>query len=85
MNKLKQILISSLALIFIDNSSNAELIILSVNASLKEWDDVLMQLITSKRHSVRYESEIWSNAKAKYDAIQRECRKVLKILKKIRF
>jgi hypothetical protein len=85
MNKLKQILISSLALIFIDYSSDAELIILDVNANLKEWDDVLMQLIASKRYSVRYESKIWSNAKAKYDAIKRECREMLKILKKIRF
>jgi hypothetical protein len=85
MNKLKQILISSLALIFIDYSSDAELIILSVNASFKEWDDVLMQLIASKRHSVRYESETWSNVKIKYDATKRECRRVLKILKKIRF
>jgi hypothetical protein len=85
MNRLKQILISSLALIFIDYSPDAGLIILSVNASLKEWGGVLMQLIAGKRHSIRYESEIWSNAKAKYDATKRECREMLKTLKKIRF
>jgi hypothetical protein len=85
MNKLKQILISSLDLIFIDYSSDARLIILYVNTSFKKWDDILMQLISSKRHSIKYESEIWSNAKAKYDATKRECRRMLKILKKIRF
>jgi hypothetical protein len=85
MNKLKQTLISSLVLIFIDYSFDVELIIRNVNANFKKWDDVLMQLIANKRHSIRYKSEIWSNAKAKYDATKRECREMLKILKKIRF
>jgi hypothetical protein len=56
-----------------------------MNASLESWEEILMILRNEKRHSVRYESEIWSNAKKKYDVIKKKCREIFKALKKIRF
>ncbi len=38
-----------------------------------------------KKASVKHESGIWSSAEKKYDAIKRECRGVLKALKKVRY
>jgi hypothetical protein len=56
-----------------------------MNASLEDWKKILMILRNEKKHSMRYESEIWSNVEKKYDVIKKECREILKILKKIRF
>ncbi len=83
MNILKIAFINSFALTFIDYT--IDVVILAMNASLENWKEILMILRNEKRHSVRYENEIWSNAKKKYDVIKRECREILKILKKIRF
>ncbi len=44
-----------------------------------------MQLVQAKRHPSRYESGIWSTADKKYDETKRECRGVLKALKKVRY
>jgi hypothetical protein len=44
-----------------------------------------MILRNEKKHSMRYENDIWSNAKKKYDVTKKECREVFKILKKIHF
>jgi hypothetical protein len=44
-----------------------------------------MILRNEKKHSIRYESDIWSNAKKKYDVTKKECRDVFKTLKKIHF
>jgi hypothetical protein len=44
-----------------------------------------MQLRDEKRHSIRYESEFWFETKQKYDVTKRECREVLKTLKKVRY
>jgi hypothetical protein len=44
-----------------------------------------MILRNEKKHSMRYENEIWSNTKKKYDVIKKKCREIFKILKKIRF
>ena len=46
---------------------------------------MLMQLVKGKKHLCRYESGIWSSAEKKYDATKRECRGVLKALKKVRY
>ncbi len=83
MNILKIVFINSFVFIFIDYA--IDVIILAMNASLENWKKILMILRNEKKHSVRYENEIWSNAKKKYDVIKRECREILKILKKIRF
>ncbi len=83
MNILKIAFINSFVLTFIDYA--IDVVILAMNASLEDWREILMILRNEKRHSVRYESEIWSNAKKKYDVIKKECREILKALKKIRF
>jgi hypothetical protein len=83
MNIFKIAFINSFALIFIDYEN--DVIIFAMNASLEDWRAVLMILRNEKKHSIRYENDIWSNAKKKYDVTKKECRDVLKILKKIRF
>ena len=40
---------------------------------------------SKKRHPARYESGIWTEAEAAYDSGKRECRGLLKVLKKFRF
>ncbi len=83
MNILKIAFINSFAFTFIDYTN--DVIILAINASLEDWKEILMILRNEKRHSMRYESEIWSNAEKKYDVIKKKCREILKILKKIHF
>jgi hypothetical protein len=83
MNIFKIVFINSFAFIFIDYA--IDVIILAMNASLEDWREILMILRNEKRHSMRYESEIWSNVEKKYDVIKKKCREILKILKKIRF
>jgi hypothetical protein len=39
----------------------------------------------SRRHPARYESGLWSKAEKRYDAGKRECRRLLKMLKKVRY
>ena len=82
---LKLALTSPPALVSLDYSKDAGEIILAVDASLEGWGGVLMQLVKGKRHPSRYESGIWSSAEKKYDATKRECRGVLKALKKVRY
>ncbi len=83
MNIFKIVFINSFALTFIDYA--IDVVILAMNASLEDWKKILMILRNEKKHSVRYENEIWSNAKKKYDVIKRKCREIFKALKKIRF
>ena len=84
MDLLKIALTSPPALKTIDYSELAGLIILAVDASLKGWGAVLMQIFDGKRHPIRYESGVWSEVEQRYDATKRECRGVLKALKKTR-
>jgi hypothetical protein len=83
MNILKIAFINSFVFTFIDYA--IDVVIFAMNASLESWRKILMILRNEKKHSIRYENEIWSNAKKKYDVIKKECREILKILKKIRF
>jgi hypothetical protein len=83
MNILKIVFINSSALTFIDYTN--DVIIFAINASLEDWREILMILRIEKKHSMRYESEIWSNAEKKYDVIKKKCREIFKALKKIRF
>ena len=73
------------ALISLDYTDGAGDLILAVDASLDRWGGVLMQLVKGKRNPSKYKSGIWSNAKRNYDATKRECRGVLKALKKVRY
>jgi hypothetical protein len=83
MNILKIAFINSFAFTFIDYA--IDVVILAMNASLEDWKKILMILRNEKKHSMRYENEIWSNVKKKYDVIKKKCREVLKTLKKIHF
>jgi hypothetical protein len=71
--------------IFIFINYEIDIIILAMNASLEDWKKILMILRDEKKYSMRYESDIWSNEKKKYDVTKKECRDVLKTLKKIHF
>jgi hypothetical protein len=85
MDSLKLALTTAPALVRLDIAEGAGLIILAVDASLSGWGMVLMQQDTEKkRHPVRYDSGQWTPAEQNYDATKRECRGVLKALKKVR-
>ncbi len=85
MDLLKLALTTPPALVSLDYTDRAGDIILEVDASLEGWGGVLMQLVQGKRHPSRYKSGIWSSTEKKYDATKRECRGVLKSLKKVRY
>lgn len=86
MDQLKLALTSAPALIALDYTPGAGTIILAVDASLYGWGAVLMQLDAGKkRHPCRYESGQWNAAEQSYDATKRECRGILKALKKFRY
>jgi hypothetical protein len=63
MNIFKIAFINSFAFIFIDYAINV--VILAMNANLEDWKTILMILRNEKKHSMRYESEIWSNIEKK--------------------
>src|ERR1700737_1799005 len=86
MDTLKLALTSAPALVKIIYTDGAGAIILAVDASLKGWGAILMQLdVEGRRHPSRYESGLWNKAKQNYDATKRECRGVLKALRKVRY
>ena len=85
MDLLKFALTSPSALVLLDYIEGVGDIILTVDASLKGWKRVLMQLVKGKQHLSRYKSGIWSAAENKYNATKRECQKILKALKKVRY
>ncbi len=80
---MKIVFINFSIFIFIDYEN--DVVILAINASLEDWNFFLMILRNEKKHSMYYKNKIWSNANKKYDVIKKECREILKILKKIRF
>ena len=65
MDLLKLALTTPLALVSLYYTEEAGDIILAVDASLKRWGWVLMQLVKGKKHPSRYKSEIWLAAKKK--------------------
>ena len=87
MNILKLILTTAPTLKFLNYSSLIDKFILAVVFSLKKWSVILSQINfeTSKNHSSRYESDLWTIFESKYDVTKRECRELLKALKKVRF
>ncbi len=85
MDLLKLALTTPPALVSLDYTYGAGDIILAVDASLEWWGRVLMPLVQGKRHLSRHERGIWSSTEKKYDATKRECRGVLKALKKVRY
>ena len=87
MNILKSILTTASTLRFLNYSSLTDEIILTVDFRLKKWNAILFQINseTSKNHSSRYESDLWTMFESKYDIIKRECCELSKALKKVRF
>ena len=87
MNILKLTLMTASTLRFLNYSLLTDEIILTVDFILKEWDIILFQINsqTSKNHSSCYESGLWTMFESKYNVIKRECRELLKALKKVRF
>ena len=74
MSALKTALTSALALVKIIYADGAGEIILAVDASLKGWGAVLMQLdALGKQHLSRYKSSLWNQAEQNYNATKREC------------
>lgn len=84
MDRLKEALTTAPALRALDYDPEAGEIILAVDASCEGWGAVLMQVFESKKHPNRYESGLWNRAEKMYDAGKRECRGLLKALKKCR-
>ena len=83
---LKMALTNAPALVTLQYGPGAGLIIVAFDASKKGWGAVIMQLDKDgKRHPARYESGLWNTAESNYDAGKRECRALLKTLKKFRF
>ena len=67
MNELKLTLTTTSTLKALDYNLTAEEIILAIDASLREWKAVLMQIFQKKRHLCRYESELWNEVERNYD------------------
>ena len=86
-NILKLVLTIASRLKLLNYSLFTNEIILTVNFNLKRWDVILSQINseTSKNHFFRYKSNLWTMFELKYNVMKRECRELLKILKKIVF
>ena len=86
-NILKLILTTASILRLLNYFSLIDEIILVVNFSLKKWNAILFQINfkTNKNYSSRYKSGLWTMFESKYNITKRECRELLKILKKVRF
>ena len=87
MDALKLCLTTSPAIQPIDYESvDTREVILATDASEEGWGSCLMQVALDgiRRYICRYDSGVWSPAEAAYDAGKRECRGLLKALKKTR-
>ena len=87
MNILKLILTTASTLKFLNYFFLIDEIILTVTFNLKRWDVILFQINSerNKNHSSRYRSDLWTMFESRYDITKRECRELLKTLKKVRF
>ena len=87
MNTLKLILTTASILKSLNYSFLIDEIILTINFSLKKWNAFLSQINSekNKNDSSRYESNLWMIFKSRYNVKKRECRKLLKTLKKSSF
>jgi RNase H-like domain found in reverse transcriptase len=85
MDTLKAALTTASALMPIDYSEGGGTIFCGSDTSLDGWGGHLSQEDSEgRRHLSRYESGIWSESERRYDAGKRECRALMKILKKFR-
>jgi len=80
---LKEALCNVPALKMLDVSDGAGQIVVGVDASLEVWGAILQQEDENKdRHPSHYQSGLWNNAEKRSDAGKRECRGLMKALKK---
>ena len=84
MNILKMKFVNSLILIIIDYKIEKK-IIFAIFANKHNWNDVFMQIRNKKRHFFRYENDMWTKTKVKYDDEKLICWAVLKCWKKFRY
>src|SRR2546423_9124704 len=85
MEILKEALTTAPALVAISYEPGAGAIIAAFDASGRGWGAHLMQEDEQKRrHPARYESGLWSPSEMNYDAGKKECKALLKGLKKFR-
>ena len=84
MNILKLKLMTFSILITIDYEFEKK-IILTAYVFKKNWNEIFMQFRNKIRHFFRYESDVWTEIKTKYDDEKLICRAILKCLKKFRF
>ena len=47
-------------------------------------DTILYQIKESKKHSIRFKSSLWIDPEKKYNAQKKECRALLRALKKLK-
>jgi hypothetical protein len=86
MELLKIALTQAPALVTIEYGEGKGMIIVAFDASKRGWGGVIMQEDRNgKRHPARFESGVWTESESNYDAGKRECRAMLKVLKKFRF
>ena len=86
MDRLKIALTTAPALKSVEYGEDTGEIVVSTDASKDGWGGTLSQRDKNgKLHPCRYESGKWSSTEQLYDAGKRECRAVLKMLKKCRF
>ncbi|KAJ5651602.1 gag-pol polyprotein [Penicillium longicatenatum] len=83
-DEIKRILSTFPCVLPIDYDWLPLIIIVAVDASRKGWGAVMMQVRDGIRKPARYELGTWSESEQTYDAGKRECRGVLKALKKFR-
>jgi len=82
---LKDALCNAPALKTFDVSAGAGHIVVGVDASSEGWGAILQQKDENKdRHPGRYESGLWNKSEKRYDVGKRECRGLMKALKKFR-
>ena len=85
MKVVKDALISAPALRTLDVEEGHGQIVIAVDASLEGWGAILQQEDEEgDRHPCRYESGLWTPAAKNYDAGKRECRGLIRALKKFR-
>lgn len=75
---------SAPTLITLDYKVGAGLIVVRVDASGEGWGATIGQVINGVEHPARYESGTWKGAECNYDATKKECRAVLKALRRFR-
>jgi len=82
---LKEALCNAPALKTLDVSDGAGQIVVGVDTSSEGWGAISQQEDENKdRHPCCYESALWIKAEKRYDAGTRECRGLMKALKKFR-